>query len=65
MADSSTPYPRPGSPSPDAILGRCLAVLPFTREAAQSLPVSRRELTPADVQRSKLTAWDDVLPTMC
>ncbi|MEV1321233.1 hypothetical protein AB0J14_34745 [Micromonospora arborensis] len=46
---------RPGSPSPDAIIGRCLAVLPLTREAAQSLPISWRELTPADVQRSKLT----------
>ncbi|MEV4763310.1 hypothetical protein AB0J89_11810 [Micromonospora chokoriensis] len=80
---------RPGSPSTDAIIARCLAALPLTREAAQSLPISWRELTPADVQRSKLTrallqaahqlrdeattqelvseltAWDDVLPTIC
>jgi hypothetical protein len=46
---------RPGTPSPDAIIGRCLEVLPLTRESAQSLPTTWRKLTPPDVQRSKLT----------
>ena len=46
---------RQGVPSPDALIGRCLGVLPLTRESAQSLPTTWRELTPADVQRSKLT----------
>ncbi|MGC4814801.1 hypothetical protein ACLQ29_30085 [Micromonospora sp. DT228] len=46
---------RPGPPSPDAMIGRCLDVLPLTREAARSLPINWRELRPADVQRSKLT----------
>jgi hypothetical protein len=53
---SFNPLPaREGVPSPDAIIGRCLGVLPLTREAAQSLPTTWRELTPSDVQRSKLT----------
>lgn len=46
---------RPGAPSPDVIIGRCLAVLPLTRESAQLLSATWRELVPSDVQRSKLT----------
>ncbi|BCJ48260.1 hypothetical protein GCM10010168_26200 [Actinoplanes ianthinogenes] len=44
-----------GRPSPDRLIRRCLAVLPLTREAARALPTAWRELTPADVRRSKLT----------
>jgi hypothetical protein len=46
---------RAGSAAPDAVIGRCLATLPLTREAAQSLPTAWRQLAPADVRRGKVT----------
>jgi hypothetical protein len=44
-----------GSAASDAIIGRCLAALPITREAAQSLPTDWRQIPPADVRRGKVT----------
>jgi hypothetical protein len=46
---------RPGVPSPDELIGRCLAALPVTREWASALPTVWRQLAPEDVRRSKVT----------
>jgi hypothetical protein len=46
---------RPGSPSSDLIIGRCLGALPFTRESAPSRPADWRDIAPPEVHRAKLT----------